>query len=1169
MSSTRRQTGLGIASAGRRRGIVCAAVAAWCAAASADVVVSEIMYHDADPSHDLEFVEIHNSAATPVVLSGWTIRGGINFGFPEGAVLEGGAYAVIAHDPEDLAACYGVEAIGRFSGRLGNGGDAFELRDHRGRTVTSVAYSDGWPWPVLADGGGPSLERVDFRLAAADDPAAWMHADNGEDWRLVERVGHATATTYVFWLDAAGTCMIDDVRVTPIDNPAKDLVRNGAFDTDASTWVFTGTHSRSGWTGEDGRAAPGCLQIVATNTGSEGAGARFTLASNPTPWGLYRVSYYVKWVGGGRSLRSQFVGGGAPAHVSLLGCGTPGRANSRAYAVRPPVVRARTIAPELPRAGDAVVVTARIESEALPSEVVLTYRVNFGTAVDLPMTPAGAGLWSAVVPAQAANALVRYAIAVATPEGRFTFPPPDDPTNYFGFIVQAAGQDPLMPCAWLFIAPADFARLNGNPSSDFYVPAAIAMDGEVYDNVRIRYRGGSVRSHPKKFYKLKFNRGRRWNGQRTINLNAEYPDYSRIRTHIAHTLFAEAGVLASMSDFYRLYLNGSYQGVYLAVEDPEEPYLARQGRDDGGNLYKCYSTDEMKGSVAEFYSYAIYRKQSNQEGDRDDLIEFITSMNQLPQSRLEAYIEDHVEVDRALAYIAMNSVLGNRDWGHKNHYLFHDLKTGKWEFAVWDVDLVMGKDWDPNCTGVGGAPCGGVFCHQGGYMHDIVGAGAFLLVAGFIISVPKFSARYQEILGNLLQELFPSQRMLPWIDALYSYLGPGVVEEITKFRTHWCQMTETQYWGQQEALKRWVPLRTAYISSQIATPVSDVACAAGPANSIAVTWTPAAGYSRIRVLVDGKITATLGGAASSFMTAPLKRGAHEICVIGVNTMGRQSAPRCCGLTLDGLAPPAKLAAALAGAEGRPALRVTWENADAYAAVNVYLDRGDGFVPAATAEGDATEALLELGDAAGLTEVAIGVEGVGDGATSAMTSLVAPVEGPPVNVVVCLREGGGRGVRIFYDPGEIPGGAWDAIEVLANGAPVARFDPAQSPQSFVFEADGSLAGRVIFALRGAWRGIVSAAGAECEIDLGGGALFIRGDVNRDGVVNVSDAVRLLRQLFTQAPLTCADAADVNDDGRLDLADAAALLEWLFTGGGPPAPPFPEEGVDPTPDDLGCE
>jgi len=53
-------------------------------------------------------------------------------------------------------------------------------------------------------------------------------------------------------------------------------------------------------------------------------------------------------------------------------------------------------------------------------------------------------------------------------------------------------------------------------------------------------------------------------------------------------------VLASMTDFYRLHLNGVYMGVYLYLEDPEEPYLARQGRDEGGNLYKSYSTDEMR-----------------------------------------------------------------------------------------------------------------------------------------------------------------------------------------------------------------------------------------------------------------------------------------------------------------------------------------------------------------------------------------------------------------------------------------------------------------------------------------------------------------------------------------------------------------------------------------------
>ena len=140
--------------------------------------------------------------------------------------------------------------------------------------------------------------------------------------------------------------------------------------------------------------------------------------------------------------------------------------------------------------------------------------------------------------------------------------------------------------------------------------------------------------------------------------------------------------------------------------------------------------------------------------------------------------------------------------------------------------------------GVGGAPCGGVFCHQGRYTHGIVGAGAYNRLTSRILSVPKFSARYEEILTSLLAGLFPSERMVPWIDALYSYLGPGVVEEIAKFKTYWCQMDEAEYRGQEEALKRWVPLRTGYILSQIVVPVSDVACAAGPANSVEVTWTP-------------------------------------------------------------------------------------------------------------------------------------------------------------------------------------------------------------------------------------------------------------------------------------------------------------------------------------------
>ena len=83
-------------------------------------------------------------------------------------------------------------------------------------------------------------------------------------------------------------------------------------------------------------------------------------------------------------------------------------------------------------------------------------------------------------------------------------------------------------------------------------------------------------------------------------------------------------------------------------------------------------------------------------------------------------------------------------------------------------------------------------------------------------------------------------------------------------------------------------------------------------------------------------------------------------------------------------------------------------------------------------------------------------------------------------------------------------------------------------------------------------------------------FIRGDANIDSLVDVSDAVTILRSLFfDDTAMACADAADANDDGRVDVSDAVRTFDWLFLGGSAPLPPFPLRGQDPTSDSLGCE
>ena len=82
-------------------------------------------------------------------------------------------------------------------------------------------------------------------------------------------------------------------------------------------------------------------------------------------------------------------------------------------------------------------------------------------------------------------------------------------------------------------------------------------------------------------------------------------------------------------------------------------------------------------------------------------------------------------------------------------------------------------------------------------------------------------------------------------------------------------------------------------------------------------------------------------------------------------------------------------------------------------------------------------------------------------------------------------------------------------------------------------------------------------------------FVRGDANRDGIVDISDPVTLLFHLFRGASvLDCEDHGDADDNGRLELTDAVFLLDFLFRSGVQPQPPYPAPGLDTTADPFEC-
>lgn len=130
--------------------------------ADSTVVFSEIMYHPQTNEAALEWVELHNQMTVDMDISGWSLEEGIQFKFPEGTIVPGRGYLVVAISPATLmVGTVLTNVLGPFTGRLSNSGEVLELRNNNGRTMDSLHYGVDGDWPVGPDGAGLSLARRD------------------------------------------------------------------------------------------------------------------------------------------------------------------------------------------------------------------------------------------------------------------------------------------------------------------------------------------------------------------------------------------------------------------------------------------------------------------------------------------------------------------------------------------------------------------------------------------------------------------------------------------------------------------------------------------------------------------------------------------------------------------------------------------------------------------------------------------------------------------------------------------------------------------------------------------------------------------------------------------------------------------------------------------------
>ncbi|MEY2407595.1 MAG: hypothetical protein QOF48_265 [Verrucomicrobiota bacterium] len=150
------------------------------------VVINEFHYNPSFNPVRESFIELYNDTSAMVDLSNWRVRGGVDYFFPANTFLAAHAFAVVADDPATIQSRYGVAAYGPWSGGLNNDGDEITLRDALNNVVDTVNFNSEFPWPVAANGNGPSAQLV--------NPS--FDNDLGSSWRSAPPSPGATNSVF-------------------------------------------------------------------------------------------------------------------------------------------------------------------------------------------------------------------------------------------------------------------------------------------------------------------------------------------------------------------------------------------------------------------------------------------------------------------------------------------------------------------------------------------------------------------------------------------------------------------------------------------------------------------------------------------------------------------------------------------------------------------------------------------------------------------------------------------------------------------------------------------------------------------------------------------------------------------------------------------------------------
>ncbi|MCZ6792796.1 MAG: CotH kinase family protein [Planctomycetota bacterium] len=512
---------------------------------------------------------------------------------------------------------------------------------------------------------------------------------------------------------------------------------------------------------------------------------------------------------------------------------TPGAPNSvRGRAVPFSLYQARH-SPKRPGPSDPVRIRVSVHHERPLARVRLRYEVT-GKEHTVSMkrervetTSGGDPVYSGTLPPQPNFTLVRYWVTARDGAGvSYRTPASEALTPNHAYYVYDGSVRTELPLYFLVMNPEALRALDRRPFSNELRPATFIAEGEVYDRVRVRYRGSYARYWPKKSWKIVFNKDRRFGKHRRLNLNSGWRDPAFVREKVAYDIFDDSGSFSLRSRMVRLHVNGQFRGLFVEVEQPKESYLSRVGL-GGAALYKTVSR-QKKGDERDVGSAQAFRPHYELETRQDpscydDLWRFCKELDGAED--IVAFFETRLDLDRYINYLAANALTQNWDAFNKNHFLaFARDGTGKWYVIPWDLDRTLGDHWKGSFTEATLPALLGI--------RRLPGATGWNRLQDRFLGEPALRKRFYDRLSELLRESFTEEKIWPRLDALKE----AIAEEADLDRRRWGG--DHNWRGAIDDVKRFVSQRRAFLLSDLPENLPEAPRNLRPAPEAVVTSFP-------------------------------------------------------------------------------------------------------------------------------------------------------------------------------------------------------------------------------------------------------------------------------------------------------------------------------------------